>query len=358
MTARDGDAKHLISILRDAGWIRQMTLEDWDSTIVLARRSRLLGVVSHRLLGNAELATQLPGKVVGHLVSATRFSRHRVQLLEQELAAVDAAISPEVSVTILKGVAYSRQRLSMAEGRLPSDLDLMVRKEDLSRAEAALRQAGWRSEVQDDYDQRYYREWSHEIPPMRRPGSPVEIDLHHTITPITGRLRPKTDALFEDLQPLSATRFKVLHPLDQVLHAIVHLIQDSELTGKLRDLVDIDGLIREHVVSENRWDELFERSRVHDFERPLWYALRYCNRLFGLEVPANAVAPPSALEVRAMDMLLPAILLPRLPSRSGPPSSIRLANFAGLVRYHWLRMPPALLAKHLVVKSARRLRPT
>ena len=334
-----------------------MTLQDWDSTVVLARRSRLLGVVSYRVLGKDALVGKLPDKVVGHLVSAARFSKHRVQLLEQELAAVTASMPPDIPTALLKGAAYCKQKLDMAQGRLPSDLDLMVERKDLPRAEATLKEAGWESGVQDDYDQRYYREWSHEIPPMRRPGSPVEIDLHHTITPVTGRLAPNENVLFSDLQPLNTTRLKVLHPLDQVLHAVVHLFQDSELSGKLRDLVDIDGLIREHVVAANQWDTLFKRSRMHGFDRPLWYALRYCNRLFALDVPANDMALPSALEIRAMDLMLPSILLPRLPGRPGG-ASTRLANLAGLVRYHWLRMPPALLAKHLFVKSVRRLRPS
>ena len=356
MTDVKGDAAHLIAILRDVGHVRKMTLADWDSTVVVARRSRLLGVVSHRLLGKAELAPHLPRQLVGHLVSAARFSRHRVHLLERELAAVAAAMPQDIQIVLLKGAAYCGQRLSMAEGRLPSDLDLMVERTEIAPAEAALKQTGWESEVLGDYDQRYYRQWSHEIPPMRRPGSPVEIDLHHTITPITGRLRPDTSLLFESLQPVRATQFHVLHPLDQVLHAVVHLFQDSELGGKLRDIVDIDGLIREHVAKESRWKQLFERSTRHGFDRPLWYALRYCDRLLGLEVPYNPLSPPSAVAIRSMDRIISLALIPRVPGRKNS-LALRIANSAGLIRYHWLRMPPALLAKHLLVKSARRLIP-
>ena len=45
--------------------------------------------------------------------------------------------------------------------------------------------------------------------------------------------------------------------------------------------------------------------------------------------------------------------LPTLPDQ--PPSlSRRLAQYMGLMRYHWLRMPPGLLIRHLAVKSPRR----
>jgi hypothetical protein len=50
-----------------------------------------------------------------------------------------------------------------------------------------------------------------------------------------------------------------------------------------------------------------------------------------------------------MDILLTRGTLPSLPDT--PPSlSDRLVKHAGAIRYHWLRMPPKLLAQHLLHK--------
>ena len=49
---------------------------------------------------------------------------------------------------------------------------------------------GWLRMKIDPYDDRYYRVWMHEIPPLRHRERKTEIDLHHTILPRTSRLKP------------------------------------------------------------------------------------------------------------------------------------------------------------------------
>lgn len=347
----------LLALLIDPQQVRSVCLADWDKIIRLARQSRLLGVLSYRIQSHPELLPQVPGCVLGHLRSAAAYSAHRTQVLRVELAALAKALPAEVPVVVLKGAAYILQDLESARGRLPGDVDLMVAYDDLKRAEAALLGAGWAAEEINAYDQRYYREWSHELPPMRRPGSSVELDLHHTITPVTARLKPDTALLFSDLQVIEGKRFLVLHPQDQILHAAVHLFQDSELFANLRDLVDIDSLIRTHLHSESDWQALAVRAAHHHLERPLWYALRYCRAWLATTVPdALPLAAPPAVAIQWMDWVFPRCTLPRIPDRP-PPFSRRLAAQLGLLRHQWLRLPPALLLRHLAHKGVQSLRP-
>ncbi|MBL8394552.1 MAG: nucleotidyltransferase family protein [Candidatus Accumulibacter sp.] len=346
----------LLQLLGDVRPVSSLTLSDWDKTIRLARQARLLGVLASRLRARPDSLANVPAPVCGHLLSATAYSGHRVQMLRMELAALDAALPAEIPVVVLKGAAYVVQNLEMARGRLPNDVDLMVGRDQLQSAESALLAAGWAAELVDDYADRYYREWSHELPPMRFPGHPMEVDLHHTITPVTGRLRPDTVLLFADLQPVTAQRFLVLHPLDQILHAAVHLFQDSELLDNLRDLVDIDGLIRTHLHTAGDWQALLERAARHGLERPLWYALHYCREWLATAVPAALpLAAPPAVARRLMDWLFPRSSLPRIPDRR-PGVSRRIAAQLGVARYQWLRMPPGLLLRHFAHKGRQALR--
>ena len=101
-------------------------------------------------------------------------------MVRMELCALDQAIPLSRQVVLLKGAAYILQGLEFSRGRMPNDVDLLVRRSDLDETESSLLLAGWESETTDAYDQRYYREWSHELPPMRFPGHALEIDLHHT----------------------------------------------------------------------------------------------------------------------------------------------------------------------------------
>lgn len=343
----------LLGLLIDPRRVESTSLADWDEIIRLARQAKLLGVLSYRIHAQAHLLPQVPECVLGHLRSAAAYSAHRVQMLRAELAALARALPTELAVVVLKGSAYIVQDLEVAHGRLPSDVDLMVARRDLDQAEAALLRAGWASEMADAYDQKFYREWSHELPPLRFPGHPVEVDLHHTITPIAGRLHPDMVRLFADLQSVPGQRFLVLHPFDQILHAAVHLFQDSELRAALRDLVDIDGLIRVHLRTEADWQSLAARAVHHGVDRPLWYALHYCRAWLATAGPEDLplIAPP-AIAVKAMDWIFPRTALPRLPDRPPGPAR-RVAGHLAAVRYYWLRLPPRLLVRHLAHKALR-----
>jgi hypothetical protein len=262
-------------------------------------------------------------------------------------------------IVLLKGAAYVMQGLAFAAGRLPSDVDIMVPRAQLEAAERALVEAGWHMEELEPYDEHYYRAWSHELPPMRYPEHPLELDLHHTILPLTGRAKPDAAALFEAATPLAGTRFHVLCPADQVLHASAQLFQDSDCAGRLRDLVDIDSLLREFGTTETFWEELGARARLHGLTRPLAYALRYATRLLGTSVPQEMLVEISSVSGPArvfMDFLVPPALLPGHPDRA-PPLSTRAARWLLFLRSHWLRMPPLLLARHAFTKAMRTLRP-
>lgn len=344
-------ASRLLPLLRDIGQAASLTLAQWDDTVRLARQSRLLGLVAHRLRDRDDLWHGLFPAVRGHMHSAIHYSGHRAQMVRMELDAIDAALPAGQQIVVLKGAAYLMQGLEFARGRIPNDVDLMVPRRDLDETESALKAAGWESETDDAYDQRYYREWSHELPPMRFPGHALEIDLHHTISPVTSRIRADDELLFAGKCNLAgAGRYAVLHPCDQIVHAAIHLFQDSELSNRLRDLVDIDGLIRWATRSEADWRELVRRSQCHGAGDALWYALHYCRTWLGSPVPGDLpLVPPPSWRRQLLDGIFEHASLPGLPdARVG--FARGLASRLGTLRYHWLRMPPGLLLRHGVAK--------
>jgi len=112
-----------------------------------------------------------------------------------------AALDPEI--ILLKGAAYLEAGLPCSQGRTLSDLDLLVRREELPRIEKTLQEAGWESDTEEEYDQRYYREWMHEIPPLKHRFRGLEVDIHHNLLALTGRYRVPAEKLWPPaLQPL------------------------------------------------------------------------------------------------------------------------------------------------------------
>lgn len=344
---------HLLPLLRDVNHARRMTLADWDLTLRLARQARLLGTIAHRIAAQTSLWSLVPTEVQGHLCSALVYADQRAKMVWLELGALASVIPSSLPVVLLKGAAYVAEAQAFAAGRLPGDVDIMVPFDRLDEVEHALLGAGWKFESVDDYDQQYYRQWSHELPPMRYPGHALEVDLHHTITPVTSRTRADTHLLFQDARPLAANRYLVLSPADQVVHAVIHLFQDSELDVRLRDLVDIDALLRTYMQTDADWCQLAARAQCHGASGLLAYALRYCGLWLGTPV-RDIVAPPMGLACRGMDWLMSATMLPHDPD-AVPGLKRRMGGWAAQARYHRLRMPTGLLIRHLSTKVGRQL---
>jgi hypothetical protein len=300
--------------------------------------------------------------VRAHFDSELALVAHRTQMARRLLGELGRLLGGRgIPVVVLKGGAYLLQDLACARGRLFSDVDLMVPRAHLDAVEGLLREAGWQfGESLDAYDERYYREWSHELPPLEHPGHPLQLDLHHSILPPVGRVRPDDAALSADSVAVGGTPFSVLSPADQVLHVCAHVFQDSDLSEMLRDVSDIDALLREHGARPGFVDELAVRARRHGLGRALWYGVDFSVALFGTPradelKAALAFAAPGATARWAMTRLGTRALLPETPDRL-PSLAKRMARQLLFLRYLLLRFPVRLLVLHAAYKGARRVR--
>jgi len=257
--------------------------------------------------------------------------------------------------------------LPNAAGRVFADVDLLFPEAALAHAERVLLEHGWRGANLEPYDQRYYRVWTHELPPLVHAEREVEADLHHNIVPRVGRLKPPAARLLEATQAIPGERWRRLDDRDLVLHAMTHLMFDSDLADCLRDLVDIDDLLRHFAAADpGFWERLWARACALDLGRPAFYALRHAHRWLGTPVPEALLqrsrerAPPGVV-VWLMDRLVPLALFPAHPDR--PHRRAAVARALLYVRSLWIRMPPLLLARHVGYQWYRRrirpkLRPT
>jgi hypothetical protein len=171
-------------------------------------------------------------------------------------------------------------------------------------------------------------------------------------------LSPTTSLLFADIRPIAGSGVFVLSPVDLVLHAMTHLFFDGDMADSLRDLVDIDLLIRHFAPREGEfWERFWRRAERLDLQRPAFYGLRYAHRLLRTPVPEPVLltslqgAPPAPVR-RVMDVLVPRALFPRHPDC--PDRWTAVCRLSLYVRSHWIRMPPLLLARHLGQKFYRR----
>ena len=336
------------------------SLGEWERVIRLSRRLRLLGRLAEAVEA-AGLMQQIPAPAARHLGAEMRFSRWRTNALRWTLERITAPLrDAHYPLVLLKGAAYIGQGLPIASGRLSSDLDILVPQANLADAQARLVGTGWVEQELDEHDQRYYREWSHEVPPMRHPVLEMELDLHHNILPPVAHTRVDAELLLQRLQDSGLPPWKVLHPQDQVLHSACHLFHDSEARDRLRDLVDLDGLLRHFGHQDGFWQGLPARAAELGLSEPLALACQFAEQWLQTPIPAQAReqirnAGPSRLKRAWLHPLMKHLLTPTEPDfEHGWRQD--LAAQALLVRYHYRRMPLRILVPHLWHKTrARRL---
>jgi hypothetical protein len=351
-----GRADPVVLALRDPAALPGLSLPQWETLIRQGRRTNLLPRMA-LVVDALGLLPQVPAAPRAHLEAARTLAQAQADAVRREVAYIDRALAATaVPIVLLKGAAYLIAGLAAARGRVFSDIDILVPRGALANVEATLLLHGWHTIKTTAYDQRYYRRWMHELPPLRHISRQTVLDVHHAILPITARLKPDSAKLLAASQPVAGEpRLRVLAPVDMVLHSATHLFCNEDVGNSLRDLVDLDSLLREFASEENFWTRLTARAGELDLTRPLYYALRYAVHILETPVPAGVLhtaesGRPPPLLLGVMD----ALFLRTLQPDRATDGLAALARGSLYVRAHWLRMPPLLLACHLITKALRR----
>lgn len=350
------DSHPLIRYLRDPAVGAALGVADWERLLRAARHGYLSSRVAW-LAKQTGLLERLPEKIGFHLQSALRVAESQAISVNWEVVQIQKALADlEIPFVLLKGAAYILGGFESGHGRLLSDVDIMVPKARLTEAEKALYQHGWFPTKLNAYDQRYYRDWMHELPPMRHLGRGTTLDVHHTILPPTALLKPDVDKLWASVRAVeNAKGIFVMSPVDLVLHSATHLFHDGELEHGLRDLIDMDALIGQFSGERQFFETLLDRADELDLGRPLHYALKYCRAFLRTRVPDDIFASaarrssPSPAIRTIMNVVVPQSIGSILEDRPGIKS--RVSQFAMYVRSHYLRMPMHLLLPHLLRKQ-------
>lgn len=330
----------LVRALRDPASLGPDT--DWTGLVSSARAEQLSGSLAMRMEGR-----ELSPRVAALFEGARRDAAYaRTQALWEAEMARRALAELGVPVVLLKGTAFHAANLDACRGRSVGDLDILVPRAGIERVEQALLDAGWeRLKPAEGYDDLYYRRWMHELPPLIHRTRDRMIDVHHTILPLTARPTPDAEALLADSVVLDNGQ-RILAPADMIVHAAAHLFADGDLAGGLRNLWDIDRLLREFAAADRDfWATLEARARRHQLAGPVARALRLSHALYGTPLREGA-----RTRLSLADRLFRARLLAR---NSWGQERGKALRFAFYIRSHWLRMPPLMLARHLWTKARR-----
>lgn len=282
-------------------------------------------------------------KVSGLLVNHLEFYRHDHQRLFFESTRVVKALSHHLTpIILLKGGAYSISGHKASCGRRVSDLDILVYESDLTAVEEALLSSGWHFDEKTDnaYDQRYYRQYMHELPPLRHKERGSVLDVHHRILPRTSRITYDMQKLFDAAVPIANSPYYRLSDSDMVLHACAHHFIEGDGTNGPRAIVEILDLLENLSL-----DDLVSRARETGLSAALYYGLHLANRYGG---QGDLFSAKQHLKSEGSTIVLNAMIQCLDAEQKG--HTAYLSKFFLQIRAHYLRMPSSLLMRHASYK--------
>lgn len=347
----------LTKFLYDPKIAETFSVKDWELLYRQAKSSQLTAAVWDLLKTNG-LAKNVPKKAQNHFFSQTLLVKRQNAFICFELEKVHKAIGRiEDNIILLKGAAYLLLDLPFAKTRRVADIDLLVSKGNLQEVEKELLFYGWIKTKTDNYDDMYYREWMHEIPPLKHINRGSVLDVHHNILPVVAGKAPDANKLIRQSVKLPKHPFSVLNPVDIVLHSACHLFHEGEFEKGVRDLYDLHQLFSIYGANKEQdsfWNDLLNRAVDLNLSRPLFFATRYSHRIFGTRIPKGVLESTQTLAsgkvpLLIYDFLFTSIFVPHHPSTKSVGFSV--ARFLLYWRSHLIKMPLRILIPHLVRKS-------
>ncbi len=346
----------LLALFSRPAGAERLSAADWSDIVATARNANLLGKLATSLEQAAQRAPEAPQR---HLTGAAMLSARQRQSVIWEAHQINDALAPlGTPVVLLKGAAYAMAGHAAADGRLFGDIDLLVERDALGTVERQLMGHGWTPMKTDAYDQRYYRQWMHEIPPLVHARRGTVIDVHHTILPLTARHHPAPERIFRHAKVIPGLSHLMRPaPEDLIVHSLCHLAHEGEVDNLLRDLHDIASLLREQAADPQFQARLEGAAAEHDLLEPCALGLALAARYFGCDVTRRAADSVAARGGRGCEAALLALYEAALhPSPTGEARwTTHIARTRIYLRSHRLRMPPLMLFRHLSRKAWRRL---
>lgn len=339
-------------VLRQPQQMARLSLPDWDLLVRQARRAGLLARIASMLEAQGSIDA-LPDAPRVHLKAAMTLAAAQHAVVLRELWLIDQALAhADVRPVLLNGAAYVAGGLLPAMGRMLSSIDILVPEERLIEVDDALRDCDWVTPFHSVHGQNHSRQWTRERPPLRHIRLQDVLGVQHATLPLTARVTRCSASLLVNSRALqNLPRFGILDPVDMVLHSMAQLFRNDDLNHSLRDLSDLDLLLRYFGRVPAFWTKLLDRAREIDLVRPLHYGLRFAHRLLATPVPsphlesARAGGPNRAVEYLS-DWLWTRALRPRHSTASDRWTPFAL--FALQVRSLSLRKPPLLRLRRLL----------
>ena len=171
-----------------------------------------------------------------------------------------------IEVIVLKGAALAESVYGNIGLRSMGDIDLLVKKENLSRADKIMVHMGYIASP-SHRSLEWYNKNHHHLPPYYQSENGVKVEVHwHIVKPSKPYHAKMIERFWKRARPikLANTQALVLSPEDLLLHLCIHSLSHGFAPKLLlRQLCDISESIKYY---ENEWDWVRFQEEVNEYQ--------------------------------------------------------------------------------------------
>jgi hypothetical protein len=259
---------------------------DWNQLVSVSYGHGIAPLVYHSLL-EGDAVGLIPAAAAQQLRSSYYANAARNSLLYDDLRKLLLAFTQEkIAVIVLKGAALAETVYPHRALRPMSDIDLLVRKEQLRKVESKLPNMGY---VFDGYGKtrEFYLEHRYHWVFAKR--SDVSVEIHWHIKRPEGPFSIDIDGLWQRAQrtKIAGVEALVLSPENLVLYLCQHLWK-HKLLGGIRPLCDISEAIRYYADGID-WTILINTSSKWKMNPCSYLGLSLARELLGAPIPEHVL---------------------------------------------------------------------
>lgn len=265
----------------------RLTQKDWLKVTELATWHRLVPILNY-LSQCDPMFPNVPFEVASFFKETNARSLAQHLLLSGHLAKIVGAFQEhEIETIALKGFTLQRAIYPQAGLRPSSDIDLMVRRSDLPRAEELLRSLGFVTPVEQARREEF-ETYHHHLAPYVHATTGAMVEIHWHIVSPSAPYSIDVDGLFRRAEDLlvDGVTYRVLSPADRLLHISMHFVGDrlTQHVGALLQITDI-ALVLKKFGPTIDWDQFVKTVELNSLSRVIYLALYSASLITGISCP-------------------------------------------------------------------------
>jgi hypothetical protein len=279
----------LTDALRQPQGLSSLNLAQWDALVRKARQARLLARLA-RVLDAQGALEAVPSAPRSHLQAALIVADAQHRDLLYELDCIGQALADaEIRPLLLGGAAYVAAGMLPALGRGLTRIAMLAPVQRSSQGQAALMARGWMP--LDGQGTKRLSVGSASPTSLRHLQRLSLIEWHDAARPGSLGYALPMSAFLETAQSLASdARFTILAPTEMTLCNAARLFGGSDLDTALRDLSDLDLLLRRFGQTADFWPAVARRADQLSLRPAFHHGLRWANTLFGTPAPSKLLA--------------------------------------------------------------------